>query len=236
MENRFYLMSFWVLPLLGYLAGSIPFGLIIGLLRGVDVRTLGSGNIGSTNVGRILGRPWGYLCFVLDVAKGFLPVWWAGHYLTTAVSNINSALPLSGQLAWLLTAAGCIVGHMFSIYLKFHGGKGVATSLGVLLGIWPYFTLTSVVSLLIWVGIWGLWRYVSLASITAAMSFPLAFLLLIWRIPRWSFNSLWPLFLFSCMMAGLVVLRHRSNISRLLAGTENRSGSAGRKGPATHDS
>jgi len=229
MENRLYLMSFLVLPLLGYLVGSIPFGLIIGLARGVDVRTQGSGNIGSTNVGRILGQPWGYLCFVLDVAKGFLPVWFTGHYLSAAVSNSNSTLPMAGQLAWLLAAASCILGHMFSIYLKFHGGKGVATSLGVLLGIWPYFTLTAAVSLFIWIGVWGLWRIVSLASITAAISFPLAFLLLIWRIPRWSFNSLWPLFLFSCMMAGLVVLRHRNNISRLLAGTENRSGSPRKK-------
>jgi len=212
------------LPLLGYLLGAIPFGLLIGLAKGIDIRKQGSGNIGATNVGRILGRKWGYICFVLDVAKGLVPVLWAGGFLrrTAEMTVSHGTLSQLGQLAWLAMGAGCILGHIFSVYLRFRGGKGVATSLGVILGVWPYFTLTAVVVLAIWVGVWGMWRYVSLASITAAVAFPIAFVALIWRLEQWAFADLIPLFVFSCLIAVLVVVRHRSNIARLLAGTENR--------------
>lgn len=217
------LMCFVVLPALGYLLGAIPFGLLIGRARGVDVRRQGSGNIGSTNVGRLLGRKWGYICFLLDVAKGLLPVLYAGHYLRSIAQAPDSQSPAQlAQLAWLLVAAGCILGHMFSVYLKFTGGKGVATSLGVVLGIWPFFTLTAVVALAIWLAVWGACRYVSLASIAAAVAFPATFLILIGRLEPWRLDKLWPLFVFSCLMAALVIIRHRSNIARLLAGTENR--------------
>lgn len=212
------------LPLLGYLLGAIPFGLLIGLAKGIDIRKQGSGNIGATNVGRILGRKWGYICFVLDVAKGLVPVLWAGAFLrcTAEMTTSDGTLSQLGQLAWLAMGAGCILGHIFSVYLRFRGGKGVATSLGVILGVWPYFTLTAVVVLAIWVGVWGMWRYVSLASITAAVAFPIAFVALIWRLKQWAFADLILLFVFSCLIAILVVVRHRSNIARLLAGTENR--------------
>jgi len=214
---------FLILPLLGYLLGAIPFGYLIGRAHGVDIRTQGSGNIGSTNVGRILGRKWGIICFFLDVAKGFLPTWWTGHYLALNTSD-SSGLSVASQLLWLLVAAACILGHMFSLYLRFQGGKGVATSLGALLGVWPYFTLAGLVAFFIWLAVWGSLRYVSLASIIAALSFPIAFLILIWRIPAWRFNQLISLFIFSSLMALLVILRHRSNIRRLLAGTESRGG------------
>jgi len=216
----------WLLgPLLGYLLGSIPFGLLIGMSRGVDVRNQGSGNIGSTNVGRVLGRQWGYLCFILDVVKGLGPVLLAGRYLQGAENwSGDGVLTVGGQFVWLSVGAGCILGHMFSVYLRFSGGKGVATSLGVLLGIWPYFTFTAVIALLLWVGIWGMWRYVSLASIGAAGAFPIIFALLIGQLGPWKFDKLWPLLVFSCIMAVLVVVRHRSNIRRLLTGTENRGG------------
>jgi glycerol-3-phosphate acyltransferase PlsY len=204
--------------------GAIPFGLLIGLAKGIDIRKQGSGNIGATNVGRILGRKWGYICFVLDVAKGLVPVLWAGDFLrrTAEMTTSDGTLSQLGQLAWLAMGAGCILGHIFSVYLRFRGGKGVATSLGVILGVWPYFTLTAVVVLAIWVGIWGMWRYVSLASITAAVAFPIAFVALILRLEQWAFADLIVLFVFSCLIAVLVVVRHRSNITRLLAGTENR--------------
>lgn len=217
------IIVFMVYPIAGYLLGSIPFGLIIGKLHGVDIRQQGSGNIGSTNVGRVLGKKWGYVCFLFDVAKGLLPVLVGGRYLRHMYLLENGqVMPMQGQAAWLLIAAACIVGHMFSIYLRFRGGKGVATSLGVVLGIWPYFTLTAVVALLIWIGVWGITRYVSLASMAAALSFPAAFASLIGRLESWVFRDLIPLFIFSCVMAGLVILKHRSNIRRLLAGTENR--------------
>jgi len=216
-----FIYSFVILCGLGYLLGSIPFGLLLGFMHGVDVREKGSGNIGAANVSRLLGRKWGYLCFVLDVAKGLLPVIYAGRYLQRVYEvEPGQMLGLAGQWAWLCVGTACIVGHMASIYLRFKGGKGVATSLGVLLGLWPFFTLTAVIAFAIWAAVWGLWRYVSLASIIAALSFPLAFVVLIWRIEQWTFGELWPLFAFSCVMAALVVLRHRGNITRLRAGTE----------------
>ncbi len=216
------MQMFPLLAMGGYLLGSIPFGLLIGRLRGVDVRRQGSGNIGSTNVGRVLGRPWGYLCFLLDVGKGLVPVLWVGHYLHARAGE--GALSSADQWVWLAVGGATIVGHMCSIYLRFRGGKGVATSLGVVLGVWPYFTLTGLFAFAIWLAVWGLSRYVSLASIAAALSFPVGFLLLIWRMPAWHAEELEPLVVFSCAMAILVVIRHRSNIQRLLRGTEDRGG------------
>ncbi len=217
------IIMFILFPVVGYLLGAIPFGLIIGKLHGIDIRRKGSGNIGATNVGRVLGKKWGYVCFLFDVAKGLLPVLVGGRYLRHVyLFDNNQVMPVQGQVAWLMIAAACIVGHMFSVYLRFRGGKGVATSLGVVLGIWPYFTLTALVALLIWIGVWGFTRYVSLASILAAVAFPLALAGLIGRLDQWVFRDLIPLFIFSCVMAGLVIVKHRSNIRRLLAGTENR--------------
>jgi len=217
------------LAAVGYLVGSIPFGLLIGRLHLIDVRTAGSGNIGSTNVGRLMGRKWGLACFALDAGKGFVPVMLAGVYLRGLVEPDGATMGLSAQLAWLMIGSSCILGHMFSIYLDFTGGKGVATSLGVLLGIWPYFTLAAGVALAVWVAAWGAWRYVSLASILAAAAFPAGFLALVARIDGWRFSRLWPLFAFGCGMAALVIVRHRSNIRRLLAGTENCGGRRGKR-------
>ena len=218
-----HLVAFLVLPLTAYMLGSIPFGLLIGMARGVDVRNRGSGNIGATNVWRLLGSRWGSLCFVLDVLKGLAVVVGAGFYLRQAYPVGAGGLigPL-GQLAWISIGAGSILGHMFSIYLRFGGGKGVATSFGALVGIWPYLTMPMVGAFVIWVVVWGICRYVSLASIMAAMGFPLVFLLLIRQVDGWRFESLWPLFVFSCLIGGLVVVRHQSNIRRLLAGTEDK--------------
>ena len=128
-------MNVFVLILLAYLLGSVPFGLLIGLTHGVDIRNRGSGNIGATNLGRILGRKWGYLGFVLDVGKGLVPAWYAGSYLCRSYGlGARSELTPAAQLVWLAVAAAAILGHMFPVYLRFRGGKGVATSLGVVLG------------------------------------------------------------------------------------------------------
>ena len=218
-----HLVAFLVLPLAAYLVGSVPFGLLIGMARGVDVRSKGSGNIGATNVWRLLGSRLGSLCFVLDVLKGLVVVVGAGFYLRGA--GLDGAVGLIGplgQLAWISVGAGSILGHMFSIYLRFGGGKGGATSFGVLVGIWPYVTMTGVGSCVIWIVVWGVWRYASVASMAAAVGFPMMFLLLIRQVDGWRFEELWPLFVFSCVIAGLVVVRHRSNIRRLLAGTEDK--------------
>ena len=118
-------------------------------------------------------------------------------------------------------AFGCIAGHVFTFWLKFRGGKGVATSLGVLMGFWPYFTFAGLAALAVWIVVVLISRYVSLASITAAGAFPLLFLAAC-LIAGWPIGDLWPLLAFAVAMAALVIARHRANIKRLLAGTENR--------------
>ncbi len=201
-------------PTGAYLIGSIAFGPLIARVHGVDLRSRGSGNIGATNVARVIGKKWGYLCFVLDVAKGLVPVLLAGWWLDGLAGGAISAYR---QAAWLAVAFGTIIGHVFSLYLKFRGGKGVATSLGVLLGLYPYFTWAGMATLGVWVVVVLIWRYVSLASMVAAAAFPMLFVGFNWPV-----GGLWPLLAFAAAMAALVVARHRSNISRLLAGTENR--------------
>ena len=136
-------------PLAAYLIGSISFAVIIARFHGVDLRKAGSGNVGATNVGRVVGRPWGYLCFFLDVAKGLVPVLAAGALLRGA----EGFPTLMHQAAWLAVGFGAIAGHVFSLYLKFRGGKGVATALGVVVGIFPYFTYARLCALAIWVAV-----------------------------------------------------------------------------------
>ena len=121
----------WVpFVLLAYLCGSIPMGLCIGFSRGMDIRTQGSRNIGATNCGRVLGRPWGVLCFILDVLKGLGPVLGAGLVLGYAG---RSDLGSSEAWQWLCIAAAAVLGHVFPVWLKFQGGKGVATSVGMMI-------------------------------------------------------------------------------------------------------
>jgi len=202
------LIAFVAMPVAAYVIGSTPFGVIIARSRGVDLRTQGSGNVGATNVGRVLGARWGYLCFFLDVLKGAAPVVAAGILLRQSGQAVPSA---TRQLAWLLTACGAILGHVFTFWLKFRGGKGVATSLGVLVGFYPYFTWAGLAAFALWGVLVGIWRYVSLASIVAAAAFPLLV------VGAW----------FASAMALLVIIRHRTNITRLLAGNENRIGGGG---------
>ncbi|NLE60666.1 MAG: glycerol-3-phosphate 1-O-acyltransferase PlsY [Planctomycetes bacterium] len=215
------------LILLSYLCGAVPFGLIIGRLKGVDVRTRGSCNIGATNVGRILGRPYGILVFVLDGLKGFLPMTLARFVLFRSAGGGESAGPeYLPHLLWVLAAVACVLGHMFPIYLKFKGGKGVATSLGVGLGIYPYYTLAGLAAFAVWAIVLGVSRYVLLSSIVAVIAFPANFAVLAaWNHDRWgAFSTLWPLHLFGIVVAALVVYRHGANIGRLLAGTEHKIG------------
>ncbi len=204
-----------------YLLGSIPFGLLIAKAHGKDLRSIGSGNIGATNVSRALGRKWAYICFVLDVLKGMVPM----------LATLSFIRPLSTQpqtekviLLWLWLAVGCaaILGHIFPIYVKFKGGKGVATSFGVALGLWPYYTICASFAVVIWVVVVLVWRYVSLASICASISFPLVLILAIILRPGWDFISLWPLLIAATVIPLMVIIRHRENIKRLLGGTENK--------------
>ncbi len=219
-------MTYTIFPLAivaSYFLGSIPFGLLLAKVHGKDLRSIGSGNIGATNVSRALGRKWAYFCFALDVLKGLIPM--------LATMHLARAVPGQSQserviLLWLWIATGCaaILGHIFPIYVRFKGGKGVATSFGVALGLWPYFTICAVLALITWSIVVLIWRYVSLASITASVIFPLALIVATFLIPGWSFGSLWPLVVTSVAIPTMVVVRHRENIKRLRAGTETRIG------------
>ena len=190
-----------------YFVGSIPFGLVAGLLRGVDIRQHGSKNIGATNAGRVLGRPWFFIVLALDALKG-AGCALAGHYL----ARDGADLALAGGV-------GAIFGHFFSIYLRFKGGKGVATAAGVLLALSPWLGLAT---LLAWLVVAVLTRYSSLASVCAGVFAPLA---AVWVI---GFRAE---VVAVAAMSAILVWRHTGNIQRLLAGTEGRIGE--KKAPAT---
>ncbi|MCP4375371.1 MAG: glycerol-3-phosphate 1-O-acyltransferase PlsY [bacterium] len=215
-ENSYILLI--VFPLVAYVIGATPFGPIIARFHGVNLRAHGSGNVGATNVGRTLGRRWGMLCFGLDVFKGLLPVILAR--LLGPVLAAGQGPSLLSQCAWLLVGFGAILGHVMSFWLKFRGGKGVATSLGVVLGTFPYFTWAGIAALGVWVGIVLLTRYVSLASVVAALAFVLMFAGINWFALGLSPVDLWPLGSFATVMALLIIYLHRGNIQRLFAGTE----------------
>ena len=192
-----------------YLCGSIPFGLLIGKMNKIDIRKHGSGNIGATNVLRTLGKKWGYTCFLCDFAKGLLPVL-GTKYLTEA--NLPEALVYAPALALVFT----VVGHIFSIFLKFKGGKGIATSAGAIMAIAPYSLL---ICLVIWFLVFKATGYVSLASIIAACSIPFMSFLenslqLHDPISNYSIGVLF-------LIALLVTVKHKSNIKRLMEGTES---------------
>lgn len=211
-----------------YLCGSIPFGLLIGWCKGVDIRKAGSGNIGATNVGRVLGRPYGVLAFLLDAIKGFAPPALAGHWLLPLGGGAaGAALQPVDYLVWMAVAGSAVLGHIFPLWLGFKGGKGVASGWGAMLGIYPYFTIPGLTILGLWVVVTVVTRYVSLGSIIAALAFPLMFALVAWwKGEAWGdFSRLWPLYVFSVGLAALVVYRHRGNVQRLLHGTESRIGS-----------
>ena len=185
--------------ILSYLCGSIPFGYIIAkTFKKTDIRKQGSGNTGATNVYRTISKPLGILTLFLDLLKGFVPV-----YL---VSLTNP----STYWIVILVALATILGHIFTVFLNFKGGKGVATACGAFLAMNPLAVLICFVSFVI---VLIIFKYVSLASIVAAILLPISLYLL---------NSLSELVIFSCIISLLVIIRHISNIKRLLNGTENK--------------
>jgi glycerol-3-phosphate acyltransferase PlsY len=199
----------------GYLLGSIPFGWLIGKARGVDIREHGSRNIGATNCGRVCGKPWGVLAFVLDVAKGFGPTLAAVAWLPT-VADFQSER--GRWLATALIAAAPILGHLFPVWLKFKGGKAVATALGVVLAM-PMLTVWALAAFGVWIVVTGLSRYVSVGSTVAALA--LAGLYLGFEhAGAWS--DYLPVTVFILLVVALVLVRHRSNYVRLIRGTENK--------------
>ncbi len=221
---------------IGYLLGSIPSGYFVGRRYGIDIREHGSRNIGATNVVRVLGKKPGYLVFVCDLLKGVLavavtlPIAQAliaravdhGANLT-GIINVNPVDSPREYLAYLqgaatpagiVAAVACILGHNFPVWLHFRGGKGVATTVGVLLGLMPVSLLISAV---VWVAVFYGSRYVSLASLLAAAVLPVS----VWFFKVWHGGD-WLLFYFSLFAVALIFWRHRGNIVRLLKGTEAR--------------
>jgi acyl phosphate:glycerol-3-phosphate acyltransferase len=204
----------WVLVvaccLVGYLCGSFPAGYFAGRLAGIDVRSAGSGNIGATNVLRVLGKRWGYPVFAIDAFKGFAAV----RTTFFLVRYWPAAAPYAEHLG-ILAAIMSVAGHVFPVWLRFRGGKGVATSAGALIGLLP---LAVPFVFLVWLVVFEVSRYVSLASIIAAISLPIV----VGLLARWKFVDTWALIYFSLLIMLLVLWRHRSNFSRLLNGTEQR--------------
>ena len=195
---------------LAYLLGSFPAGYIAGRLAGTDIRKVGSGNVGATNVTRVLGKRFGYPVFILDFAKGLGAV-----VLAVIMGKASHSSAQFVDLCGAIAAVCSVIGHSYSIWLGFSGGKGVATLMGALFGInW----IAALIVCSVWIVAFQTTRYVSLASIAAAVALPvtLAIMLFLKELP-----TPIPLY-FSFFLGTIVILRHRSNLSRLLKGTEPR--------------
>jgi glycerol-3-phosphate acyltransferase PlsY len=212
-----------------YLVGSIPFGVLIARSRGVDIRQHGSRNIGATNVGRVLGRRFGIICFVLDVLKGAGPVVAAG-IIEQTFNRSPAELSAPQMWLWLAVAIAAIAGHMASVFLRFAGGKGVATSFGAMVAMWPLLTFPAIGAVLLWYAALRLSRYVSVASITAAASLPAFYAV---RIAFGSDGDVVaslghgsPPLIVTILLAGWVTWRHRGNIARLRRGVEPKIGAS----------
>lgn len=186
-----------------YLLGAIPFGLLIARAKGIDIRKHGSGNIGATNVLRVLGKPFGITTFALDAIKGFVPAFFFPSWFNGTIDH---------QILSVLCGAAAIIGHNFPVFLGFKGGKGVATSAGVLVGIaWQ----AALISVTVWAAVFFVTKYVSLASILGAATVAVSG----WILYR-DDHIVLPSVLTA--LALMVILRHKANIYRLLNGTENR--------------
>jgi len=193
-----------------YLLGSIPFGYLVGRIAGIDIRNCGSGNIGATNVIRTLGRSYGYPVFAADFLKGFGAV-----KMSILIAARMQPDWISSEMFGIAAAISSVLGHSFPVWLRFKGGKGVATSAGALFGLAP---VAALVGAAIWVLIFLLTRYVSVASVAAAAALPLIILI----TTRLSQTAGKLLFYSSVCLAAVVIWRHRSNLSRLMRGTEQR--------------
>jgi glycerol-3-phosphate acyltransferase PlsY len=202
----------WIITgiLSSYLLGSIPTAYLFGRLRGIDIRQHGSGNIGATNALRVLGRASGIIVLLLDIFKGFTAVFFLGNFFVSRVNLVSS------ELLFIILGLTCIAGHNWTIFLKFKGGKGVATTLGVLLGLSFQIKGLGIVLLLViitWLVIFVLFRIVSLASIIAGLSIPIYIFIL-----KLSLNT----YLLGILLSLFIFIRHRTNLKRLIEGKESR--------------
>ncbi len=202
--------SIFAVAIISYFLGSLPGGFIAGRIAGVDVRRHGSGNIGATNVLRLLGKKYGYAVFFFDALKGFLAV----RLAILLAEHIETSRAYSDWFG-ILAALACVLGHTFPVWLKFKGGKGVATSAGTMLGLAP---LATIVAVFVWIAVFEITRYVSVASVTATVALPAAIGVL---LKLQVMNSA-VIFYSAIVLATVVCWRHRSNFARLVRGTEQR--------------
>lgn len=227
-------MQLWLCPLIAFLLGSIPFGLFIARLKGIDIRQHGSGNIGATNVLRVVGKKYGITCLLLDALKGLIPTLLAitlirfegqgtnfsFRFLLDQGHVFSAADQWKAQSLQVLSGLFAILGHNYSPWVGFKGGKGIATSAGVLIALAPAAVLLLV---LVWIIAFKLSHYVSVASIAAAAFLPPIVISGSWfhgKLAAGTWNK--PLFIFSVVIAVLAIWKHRGNIQRLMNGTENR--------------
>src|ERR1051326_978971 len=217
-EYRVLVPGYILTALAAYLLGSIPTGFLVAKARGVDIRTVGSGNIGATNVFRFLGKPAGIFVLFADALKGWLAVVLVTRVMTTAFRIPHDQVTQE----WLAICAGvaAILGHNFTCWLHFKGGKGIATSAGGFAALLPFFFLFIFG---LWVAVFALTRYVSVASISACIALPFA---------SWVTGRSSTMILVTAAMSVLGIFQHRANIKRLLEGTESRFGS--KPAPPSH--
>jgi acyl phosphate:glycerol-3-phosphate acyltransferase len=227
-------MQLWLCPLIAFLLGSIPFGLFIARLKGIDIRQHGSGNIGATNVLRVVGKKYGITCLLLDALKGLIPTLLAITLIRFEGQSTNFSFRFLLDQGYVFSPADqwkaqslqvvsgllAILGHNYSPWVGFKGGKGIATSAGVLIALAP---AGVVLLILVWIIAFKLSRYVSVASIAAAAFLPPIVIFGSWyhgKLAAGTWNK--PLFIFSVVIAALAIWKHRANIQRLMNGTENR--------------
>lgn len=241
-------MQLWLCPLFAFLLGSVPFGLFIARAKGIDIRAHGSGNIGATNVFRVVGKKHGITCLLLDALKGFIPVLVAVNLVRITgrevqiplafLEQFSLVLPesrqLTAQLVHVFTALAAVLGHNYSPWIGFKGGKGIATSAGVLIGLMP--PVAVLVLIVVFVVTLAVTRYVAVASMVSAVALPLLTHLGARFHGRWE-DGTWnqPLFFFTLLIGILAIWKHRANIRRLINGTESKFVWGGNKEPVALD-
>jgi glycerol-3-phosphate acyltransferase PlsY len=210
------LLSYLIVVAVGYLLGAIPTGYLVGKAKGIDIRTVGSGNMGATNVFRVLGKTAGIFVLIIDLLKGYFA--WPLAYVL--LRRLHPTGETAGDLEWLSILAGisAILGHNYTCWLKFKGGKGVATTAGVLASL-PFtptaLPCTFLIALVVFVIVFAVSKYVSLASITAAASLP---------VSTWFLHGSQRMIIVAFFLGALAIYKHKANIQRLRNGTENRFG------------
>ncbi len=206
------LLPFLIAALMGYLLGALPFGYLVARAHGVDIFKAGSGNPGATNVKRVLGSKAGNIVYVFDALKGVVAAGWPLVWCLALrpSDHLCGNDPSAASMLGVAGLVAAVLGHSFSCFTRFKGGKGVATASGGLLVLMP---LPGLIAILVWIITFVLSRYVSLASLLATLAVPTA---------AWSLGLPLTLKLMATGLSGLVVVRHSANVRRLLAGTEHR--------------